>query len=316
MRTIIVIGRDTDNDIVINDPHISRHHLQLVKDDNGSISIIDLDSTNGVFVNGQKIAGETKLQPSDIVTIGSITVPWIEYVKTNVHESESKKSRRKYYVILAVLLVVIVAFVIGWLLISKEDNKVTTVVTEEREVQIAEKQSEAERLLDEAQQLSLKGLNKEAADLRAQANAKMKEVEALKENIDTERKRSLQTKNELAKKDQLVKEKDTQISKLKADNESKLQNTKDEANKAIANANEQIKETKIKNEEANKSAELTHAFYDQLDKTKKLEMVFEQLGLESPDKNKRRDELIRQFRNSDNNGKIEIINAMKRVAQK
>lgn len=49
---VITIGRTPDNDVVIHDPKISRHHAQIVQHERGEYSIVDLKSTNGTYVNG------------------------------------------------------------------------------------------------------------------------------------------------------------------------------------------------------------------------------------------------------------------------
>lgn len=50
----VVIGRGVDADLRINDPGVSRKHIELVVD-NAGITINDLGSTNGMLVNGQKV---------------------------------------------------------------------------------------------------------------------------------------------------------------------------------------------------------------------------------------------------------------------
>lgn len=76
---VITIGRDLNNDVVINDPKVSRHHLQVIQDDYGNFRIADFGSANGTFVNGQKISGEMSLSSNDIVRIGNTTVAWKQY---------------------------------------------------------------------------------------------------------------------------------------------------------------------------------------------------------------------------------------------
>ena len=75
---VITIGRDLDNDIVVNDSKASRHHLQIICD-GGNYRIVDFNSTNGTFVNDQKISGETTLLINDRVRIGNTVLPWKTY---------------------------------------------------------------------------------------------------------------------------------------------------------------------------------------------------------------------------------------------
>ena len=63
------LGRDLSNDIVINDPEISRRHARLFVQGNSYI-LEDLGSTNGTFVNGQRLMGPNVLRPGDVITFG------------------------------------------------------------------------------------------------------------------------------------------------------------------------------------------------------------------------------------------------------
>jgi predicted component of type VI protein secretion system len=65
----IILGRDIDNEIVINDSEISRRHTRLLIQEGGYI-VEDLGSTNGTFVNGQKITGPHVLQPGQTIRLG------------------------------------------------------------------------------------------------------------------------------------------------------------------------------------------------------------------------------------------------------
>ena len=75
---IITIGRDLSNDIIIEDERVSRHHLQLVERD-GTYQAVDLDSTNGTFVNGRRIQGAVSLGRHDTIRIGNTDLLWQAY---------------------------------------------------------------------------------------------------------------------------------------------------------------------------------------------------------------------------------------------
>lgn len=68
-KSEMFLGRDLSNDIVINDPEISRRHARLFVQGSGYI-IEDLGSTNGTFVNGQRLMGPNVLRPGDMITFG------------------------------------------------------------------------------------------------------------------------------------------------------------------------------------------------------------------------------------------------------
>ena len=66
----VTVGRDPLSDIVLNDAEISRHHAQLQKTKDG-YALKDLGSTNGTFVDGKRLSGETEdLAPGQVVMFG------------------------------------------------------------------------------------------------------------------------------------------------------------------------------------------------------------------------------------------------------
>ncbi len=65
----LYIGRDINNDIVINDSEISRKHARLILQAGGYV-LEDLGSTNGSFVNGQRLMGPHVLRPGEVVMLG------------------------------------------------------------------------------------------------------------------------------------------------------------------------------------------------------------------------------------------------------
>ncbi len=68
-RDRIDIGRDPNNEISIDRPTVSRYHSRIVKE-KGSFYIIDLDSTNGTFVNGKEIKDKRVLLVGDVIQVG------------------------------------------------------------------------------------------------------------------------------------------------------------------------------------------------------------------------------------------------------
>jgi cytochrome P450 / NADPH-cytochrome P450 reductase len=65
------IGRAPDNDIVVADPAVSRHHAEL-QIAAGTARIVDLDSNNGTYVNGQRVTS-VRLADGDLVSVGPAT---------------------------------------------------------------------------------------------------------------------------------------------------------------------------------------------------------------------------------------------------
>ena len=67
------IGRQEDNDLVVKDPSISRHHAEIHRRRDGTFTITDLESMNGVFVNNKKQRKAT-LTDGDSVEIGDVAM--------------------------------------------------------------------------------------------------------------------------------------------------------------------------------------------------------------------------------------------------
>lgn len=66
---VITIGREAGNTIVINDAEVSRKHTQLSLQ-GGKYVLTDIGSTNGTFVNGQRITGSHVLVPGEVISLG------------------------------------------------------------------------------------------------------------------------------------------------------------------------------------------------------------------------------------------------------
>ena len=66
------VGREAGLGLsLINESTVSRHHAEIVR--NGSnVSVKDIGSTNGTFVNGIQIQGEVELKPGDIIQFGAV----------------------------------------------------------------------------------------------------------------------------------------------------------------------------------------------------------------------------------------------------
>ncbi|PWT71836.1 MAG: hypothetical protein C5B46_07680 [Proteobacteria bacterium] len=69
-KPVITIGRGSANDLVLNDPSVSRFHAVLKKAPNDELSIADRGSTNGVIVEGSRIAADTRVCDGSRIKIG------------------------------------------------------------------------------------------------------------------------------------------------------------------------------------------------------------------------------------------------------
>jgi anti-sigma B factor antagonist len=65
----LTVGRARENDLWLNDPTVSRHHLRF-EYVGGQPVVCDLNSANGTFVNGKRIVGTHPLRDGDRITVG------------------------------------------------------------------------------------------------------------------------------------------------------------------------------------------------------------------------------------------------------
>jgi pSer/pThr/pTyr-binding forkhead associated (FHA) protein len=66
---VIMIGRGADCQIILDDDYVSTRHARVVSGENG-VYVEDMGSTNGSYVNGQRITAPTTITMSDTVRIG------------------------------------------------------------------------------------------------------------------------------------------------------------------------------------------------------------------------------------------------------
>lgn len=69
---VVNIGRRLDNQLVIDDPRVSRNHAQL-RAIKGRFVVFDLNSTGGTFVNGQRTS-QSVLYPGDVVSLAGVAL--------------------------------------------------------------------------------------------------------------------------------------------------------------------------------------------------------------------------------------------------
>jgi pSer/pThr/pTyr-binding forkhead associated (FHA) protein len=71
-ESVVNIGRRLENQLVIDDPRVSRNHAQL-RAIKGRFVLFDLNSTGGTFVNGQRTS-QTVLYPGDVVSLAGVAL--------------------------------------------------------------------------------------------------------------------------------------------------------------------------------------------------------------------------------------------------
>lgn len=71
-ETVVNIGRRLENQLVIDDPRVSRNHAQL-RSIKGRFVLFDLNSTGGTYVNGQRTS-QTVLYPGDVISLAGVAL--------------------------------------------------------------------------------------------------------------------------------------------------------------------------------------------------------------------------------------------------
>ena len=68
-----IVGREPACDLVLSDITVSRRHAAVRRDGN-TVVISDLGSSNGTFVNDERIVDATRVEPGDVVRLGAAEV--------------------------------------------------------------------------------------------------------------------------------------------------------------------------------------------------------------------------------------------------
>ncbi len=88
-RPQLSVGRAPDNDVRLDGLQISNHHARFARQ-NGSVTVEDAGSTNGVYVNGERISGRRNVQLSDVIQIGPFVLQADAQQGVAVYDTRSK----------------------------------------------------------------------------------------------------------------------------------------------------------------------------------------------------------------------------------
>jgi pSer/pThr/pTyr-binding forkhead associated (FHA) protein len=86
-KAVTTIGRKLDNDIVIQDPLVSRYHAEI-RQDGDTFYLFDLDSSCGTFVN-QKNISKSQLFSGDIILLANMPVMFVDEAASLYSAAES-----------------------------------------------------------------------------------------------------------------------------------------------------------------------------------------------------------------------------------
>ena len=92
------VGRLEDNAFQIPEPSVSSHHCELTHRGT-DLLVKDLNSTNGTFINGEKVGGEAVLKPGQILRLGQVELRLESGAAAAAASAASKKPLEKTMVI-------------------------------------------------------------------------------------------------------------------------------------------------------------------------------------------------------------------------
>lgn len=75
-KTEMKIGRTDDNDIALDHRSLSRTHCKVVREESGEWRVVDMQSANGLMVNGESYAQVT-LRPGDVIELGHVKLKFV-----------------------------------------------------------------------------------------------------------------------------------------------------------------------------------------------------------------------------------------------
>ncbi|HSW30639.1 MAG TPA: FHA domain-containing protein [Longimicrobiales bacterium] len=92
-KETILIGREDDVDIVIDNPSVSRKHAQIRKEGAGWV-VEDLGSSNGTFLHGEKISAAQPVKEGDEIGFGKFSVVFGKAVGDAVDQASAKPAAK------------------------------------------------------------------------------------------------------------------------------------------------------------------------------------------------------------------------------
>jgi predicted component of type VI protein secretion system len=93
LRTALAhVGRGAHNDVQLSDESVSETHAKLQRREEGWF-VVDMDSTNGIYVGGTRVAGERRLEGSPDIRFGGMKMRFAVVGADGATDPESKGTR-------------------------------------------------------------------------------------------------------------------------------------------------------------------------------------------------------------------------------
>jgi pSer/pThr/pTyr-binding forkhead associated (FHA) protein/tetratricopeptide (TPR) repeat protein len=192
-KPAMVIGRTDENDIVVNHRSISRHHAKIIRE-GAHFHIVDLQSANGVRVNGEEY-GKVELRKGDHVDLGHVRLRFVAPGEDFVFDRDAQivdvagtgRSKAGLMAVLAIGLIILVAGGIALVkLMGKGGDQGGAVKSGDTEGQVARLLLEADKSMKNEDWGGAVGKCDEALKLdpsQELARDKRQKAEAEKKNL-------------------------------------------------------------------------------------------------------------------------------------
>jgi pSer/pThr/pTyr-binding forkhead associated (FHA) protein len=110
VRTELKVGRTDDNDIALDHRSLSRTHCKIVREDNGEWRVIDMQSANGLMVNGESYA-QSALRNGDVLELGHVKLKFIgageRFDAADVAATSGGSSKAPMFVAIATVVIAV-----------------------------------------------------------------------------------------------------------------------------------------------------------------------------------------------------------------
>jgi pSer/pThr/pTyr-binding forkhead associated (FHA) protein/TolA-binding protein len=111
VRSTLMIGRSAQNELVLDHVSLAQTHARMMREASGDWQIVDLDSSNGMLVNGEAF-GKARLRDGDLLQLGEVKLKFVASVQNEAarrsRELSSASPKRKWLIAAVVLLLAVV----------------------------------------------------------------------------------------------------------------------------------------------------------------------------------------------------------------
>lgn len=154
MNTEVLIGRAASSDIKLSDDTVSRTHAKMYRTKNGEVFIEDLNSTNGTFVNGERINKPVQITLDDELRFGASTLAKRHYdffFQNRVQALPTTKSFfERYGLIAATVSAILLVTIVFWMVDETREDIQIPPEKQEQEMVSADSNEKQEQPKDTA----------------------------------------------------------------------------------------------------------------------------------------------------------------------